>query len=159
MINYFCSTRISRHIIKINFNLSGLHPQNHRRCTGGQRGRAHRPQRHRPTHRARRGCVESIAYETERDVHPFRPCPLYRRHALSTNSRIEGRARGSVRFCEAIETYRLSTVSRRPFGGATSLPHPLPAAEIIRVLPTNKSRAATYERMEKRKRGEGAIPR
>lgn len=39
-----------------------------------------------------------------------------------------------------------------------ALPQPLPAAEIIRVLPTDESMAAIYERMEERKRVEGDHP-
>lgn len=38
-------------------------------------------------------------------------------------------------------------------------PDPLPAAEILRVMPTDKSIAAIYERLSERERLEGAIPR
>ncbi|HIZ19182.1 MAG TPA: IS256 family transposase, partial [Candidatus Olsenella stercoravium] len=38
-------------------------------------------------------------------------------------------------------------------------PDPLPAAEILRVMPTDRSIAAIYDRLGERQRLEGAIPR
>ena len=38
-------------------------------------------------------------------------------------------------------------------------PDPLPAAEILRAIPTDRSIAAIYERLDERQKLEGTVPR
>lgn len=78
----------------------------------------------------------------------------------STNNRIEG---ANSRIREMLRDHRGMSLERRLkaifWWCYMRSPDPLPAAEILRAMPTDGSIATIYDRMEERKRVEGTIPR
>lgn len=78
----------------------------------------------------------------------------------STNNRIEGGVNAQLR--SMLRDHRGLSVERRIkaifWWCYTHSPDPLPAAEILRVMPTDRSIAAIYERLGERERLEGTIP-
>ena len=78
----------------------------------------------------------------------------------STNNRIEGGVNAQLR--SMLRDHRGLSVERRIkaifWWCYVHSPDPLPAAEILRVMPTDRSIAAIYERLGERERLEGTIP-
>ncbi|OUO18326.1 IS256 family transposase [Collinsella sp. An307] len=79
----------------------------------------------------------------------------------STNNRIEGGVNARLR--SMLRDHRGLSIERRLkaifWWCYMHSPDPLPAAEILRVMPTDRSIAAIYERLDGRNKLEGAIPR
>ena len=79
----------------------------------------------------------------------------------STNNRIEGGVNAQLR--AMLRDHRGLSIERRLkaifWWCYMRSPSPLPAAEILRVMPTDRSIAAIYERLDERQRLEGTIPR
>ena len=79
----------------------------------------------------------------------------------STNNRIEGGVNAQLR--AMLRDHRGLSVERRIkaifWWCHMHSPDPLPAAEILRVMPTDRSIAAIYERLDERQKLEGTIPR
>lgn len=79
----------------------------------------------------------------------------------STNNRIEGGVNAQLR--AMLRDHRGLSVERRIkaifWWCYMHSPDPLPAAEILRVMPTDRSIAAIYERLDERQKLEGTIPR
>ena len=79
----------------------------------------------------------------------------------STNNSIEGGVNARLR--AMLRDHRGLSIERRLkaifWWRYMHSPDPLPAAEILRVMPTDKSIAAIYERLGERERLEGTIPR
>ena len=78
----------------------------------------------------------------------------------STNNRIEGGANARLR--AMLRDHRGLSIERRLkaifWWCYMRSPSPLPAAEILRVMPTDRSIAAIYEKLSERQRLEGTIP-
>lgn len=79
----------------------------------------------------------------------------------STNNSIEGGVNARLR--SMLRDHRGLSVERRLkavfWWCYMHSPNPLPAAEILRVMPTDRSIAAIYGRLGEQERLEGAIPR
>lgn len=79
----------------------------------------------------------------------------------STNNRIEGGVNAQIR--AMLRDHRGLSLERRLkavfWWCYMHSPSPLPAAEILRVMPTDRSIAEVYERLDERRRLEGTIPR
>ena len=79
----------------------------------------------------------------------------------STNNRIEGGVNAQLR--AMLRDHRGLSVERRLkaifWWCYMHSPNPLPAAELLRVMPTDGSIAAIYGRLDERRRLEGTIPR
>ena len=79
----------------------------------------------------------------------------------STNNRIEGGVNAQLR--AMLRDHRGLSIERRLkaifWWCYMHSPSPLPAAEVLRVMPTDRSVAAIYERLGERERLEGTIPR
>ena len=79
----------------------------------------------------------------------------------STNNRIEGGVNAQLR--AMLRDHRGLSVERRIkaifWWCYMHSPDPLPAAEILRVMPTDRSIVAIYERLDERQKLEGTIPR
>ena len=79
----------------------------------------------------------------------------------STNNSIEGGVNARLR--AMLRDHRGLSIERRLkaifWWCYMHSPDPRPAAEILRVMPTDKPIAAIYERLSERERLEGAIPR
>lgn len=78
----------------------------------------------------------------------------------STNNRIEGGVNAQLR--AMLRDHRGLSIERRLkaifWWCYVHSPSPLPAAEILRVMPTDRSIAAIYERLDEREKLEGSIP-
>lgn len=79
----------------------------------------------------------------------------------STNNRLEGGVNARLR--AMLRDHRGLSIERRIkaifWWCYMHSPDPLPAAEILRVMPTDRSIAAIYERLDERDKLEGTIPR